>query len=41
MASDKSLSGLESFVYYLFVFLTLGGVFLYKVIIKKALIESK
>jgi hypothetical protein len=35
----KQLSGFESFVYYLFMFLTLGGLYVNKVVVKKALSE--
>lgn len=34
------LTGLENFGYYLMVFLTFGGVWFWKVLIKKAIIEG-
>ena len=37
----KGLSSFESFWYILFNIFTLGGVFLWKVIIKKAILEAK
>lgn len=35
----KNISGFESFVYYLFCFLTLGGLWVNKIVVKKALSE--
>ncbi len=35
----KQLTGFESFVYYLFCILTLGGVWVYKIVMKKAISE--
>ena len=35
----KEISGFESFVYYLFVILTLGGLWVYKITMKKAISE--
>ena len=35
----KELSGFELAIYYLFVILTLGGLYVYKVMVKKALSE--
>lgn len=35
----KKIGGFESFVYYLFVILTLGLFWVYKVVVKKAISE--
>ncbi|HOX96612.1 MAG TPA: hypothetical protein PLI45_04520 [Candidatus Woesebacteria bacterium] len=35
----KQLGGFENFVYYLFMLFTLGGLYVYKVVVKKALCE--
>ena len=35
----KELSGFENFIYYLFMLFTLGGLYVYKVVVKKALCE--
>jgi hypothetical protein len=35
----KQLTGFESFIYYLFMLLSFGGLYVYKVVVKKALSE--
>lgn len=35
----KQLSGFENFIYYFFMFATFGGLYIYKVVVKKALCE--
>jgi hypothetical protein len=39
--SDKSLSGLEEFVYVIMCICTLGGLWVAKIVIKKAMVESR
>jgi len=35
----KEISGFENFVYYLFVFLSFGVLWVYKIMVKKAILE--
>ncbi len=35
----KEISGFENFIYYLFVILSFGGLWVYKTMVKKALSE--
>lgn len=35
----KDITGFESFIYYLFCILTFGGLWIYKIVVKKAIAE--
>lgn len=36
---NKKLTGFESFIYYLFTIITCGGLYIYKIVMKKAIAE--